>query len=71
MTVQDLARRVVKLEQTVAELSGTGPRSGQWYVERSGQFQNDPVYDEIVKRGRAYRRSLRTETSGKGRGAKR
>lgn len=59
MTVQDLARRIDRLEQTVAELSREGPRSGVWYISRAGQFKNDPVYEEIVRRGREYRRSLR------------
>jgi hypothetical protein len=58
MTVQDLVRRIVKLEQTVAELAQVPPRTGAWYLSRAGQFKNDPVYDEIVRRGRAYRRSL-------------
>ena len=59
MTVQDLARRIDKLEQTVVELTQPAPRSGAWYISRAGQFRNDPVYDEIVTRGRAYRQSLR------------
>ena len=59
MTVHDLARRIDKLEQTVAELAQVKPRSGAWYVSRAGQFKNDAVYDEITSRGREYRRSLR------------
>jgi hypothetical protein len=59
MTVQDLVRRVVKLEETVAELAKPSPRNGAWYLSRAGQFKNDPVYEEIVSRGRAYRKSLR------------
>jgi len=57
MNVQDLARRIVKLEQTVAELVQVSPRSGAWYVSRAGQFKNDLVYDEITRRGRSYRKS--------------
>ena len=59
MTVQELARRIEKLEQTVAEFAQPMARSGAWYLARAGQFKDDPVYDEIVKRGRDYRRSLR------------
>jgi hypothetical protein len=69
MTVQDLTRRLVKLEQTVARLSP--PRSGAWYLAHAGQFTNDPVYDQIVRRGRAYRRSLRPAGRAKRRGKKR
>lgn len=59
MTLQNLEKRVRKLEQTVAELSGVPPRTGKWYLDHSGQFKDDPVYEEIVRRGRAYRPSLR------------
>jgi len=65
MTVQDLARRIDVLEQTVAELARVKPRSGTWYLTRSGQFKDDPVCDEIVRRGRTYRRSLRPKPRGK------
>lgn len=65
MTVQDLARRIVKLEQTVAELSQPTSRSGSWYIAHAGQFKNDPVYEEIASRGRAYRRSLRPKSRRK------
>ncbi len=59
MTVQDLARRIEKLEQTIAELARVKPRSGNWYLSRAGQFENDPVDDDIARRGRDYRRSGR------------
>ncbi len=65
MTMQDLARRMVKLEQTVAELARSPVRSGSWYLSRAGQFRNDPIYDEIVSRGRAYRKSLRPKPRSK------
>ena len=42
-----------------------GPRNGAWYISRAGQFKNDPVYEEIVSRGRDYRRSLRPKPRGK------
>src|SRR5205807_31746 len=70
VTVQDLARRIEKLEQTIAELSGARGRTGAWYVEHAGQFKADPVYDEIVRRGRAYRRSLRPAVGSNGRRTK-
>ena len=54
MTVQELARRIEKLEQTVAELARPAARSGAWYVSHAGQFKNDPVYVEIVKRGHVF-----------------
>jgi hypothetical protein len=65
MTVQDLTRRIVKLEQTVADMVQPPPRTGIWYLSRAGQFKNDPVYDEIVARGRAHRNSLRPKPRNK------
>jgi hypothetical protein len=60
MTLSQLEKRVQALERTVQELK-TDPRpgSGKWWIEQAGQFANDPVYNEIVRRGRAYRESLR------------
>jgi hypothetical protein len=63
--MQKLIRRIVKLEQTVAELAKVPPRTGAWYLSRAGQFKNDPVYDEIVSRSRAYRQSLRPKSREK------
>ena len=65
MKVQDLERRIVKLEERVAQLSNRAPRSGAWYLQHAGQFEGDAVYDEIVRRGRAYRRGLRPKQRGK------
>jgi hypothetical protein len=63
MTVKDLAERVDRLEKTLAELSNGSRRTGAWYLAHAGQFENDPVYAEIVRRGQAYRRSLRPKAS--------
>lgn len=63
MTLQLLEKRIMRLERTVAELAISQgvrvPRSGQWYLDHSGQFRGDRVYAEIVRRGRKYRESLR------------
>jgi hypothetical protein len=67
MTVRDLSRRLEKLEHKVEELARIAPRTGAWYLQRAGQFANDPIYDEIARRGRAYRRSLRPKSHGKNR----
>jgi hypothetical protein len=59
MTLQELERRVRRLEETVAEFGPEPRRTARWYLERAGQFRNDPVYAEIVRLGRKYRESLR------------
>ena len=63
-----VAKKLAVLETEVErlkELTTIPRRSGQWYVENAGHFKDDPVYDEIVRRGRAYRASLRPKTRGK------
>ena len=36
-------------ERTVNALQSPRPQPGAWWVKQSGQFENDPVYDEIVQ----------------------
>jgi hypothetical protein len=60
MTLAQMTKRIEKLEQAVIDLrEGRITRSGKWWVEHSGQFAGDPVFAEIVRRGRQYRTSLR------------
>lgn len=58
MTLAQLEKRVAKIEQQMKD-SKPPPQSGRWWVEQSGQFRGDPVYQEIVRLGRKYRESLR------------
>jgi hypothetical protein len=67
MTLAQLERRLAKVERELEELkrtdsNGRPVRDGKWWVEHSGQFAGDPVYAEIVRRGRQYRESLRPKT---------
>jgi hypothetical protein len=62
MTVAELERRVAALEQAIEQMqkrSASGTR--RWWVDDAGRFANDPVFDEIVRLGRRYRESLRTD----------
>ena len=59
MTLQDLERRVRRLEEAMAELAPEPRRTARWYIDQAGQFRGDAVYAEIVRLGRAYRESLR------------
>jgi len=71
MTLAQLEKRVAKLEREIGALSlqreilNGRTRTGKWYVDHAGMFRGDPVYAEIVRRGRAYRESLRPKR-GKG-----
>lgn len=61
MTMAELEKRVAALEKTVAELRsqvGAEPKKEEpWWVKSAGLFANDPVFDEIVRLGREYRKS--------------
>ncbi len=68
MTLAQVEKKLAVLESEIEQLkrqSGVPHRTGKWYVENSGQFKNDPVYEEIVRRGRKYRESLRPKIRGK------
>ena len=58
-----LERRVAKLEQEVALLTSrtTEQRDRPWWERIAGRFENDQAFDEIVRLGREYRNSLRSE----------
>ena len=64
MSTTTLEERVAALEVEVAQLrsnSATAPEKPQppWWEKIFGAFANDPVYDEAMRLGRAYRESLR------------
>jgi hypothetical protein len=53
-----IEKRIKVLERTVHDLAQS-KRSGyrKWYRTHAGRFTNDPVFEEIVRLGRAYRKS--------------
>ena len=62
MSIAEIERRLNTLEQTVEELKSTvarGTPARRWWVEDAGRFADDPLFDEIVRRGKEYRQSLR------------
>lgn len=68
MTLAQVEQKLAALETEINELKRQAEvpqRSGSWYVSNSGQFQGDSVYDEIVRRGRRYRESLRPKARRK------
>jgi len=68
MSSRKLEQRVTALEQEVAEIKSQinhlSP-SGPWWERIAGTFQDDAVYEKAMKLGRAYRRSLSADKSGR------
>jgi len=54
--VTSLERELRKLK-TELRIIRQKPQS-PWWVQQAGIFKNDPLFDDIVEAGRAYRRSL-------------
>jgi hypothetical protein len=66
MTLIEIERRVKALEQTVRSLAGNKrPRNRKWYRTQAGRFAGDPIFEKIVKLGRAYRQSQRPKLGSK------
>ncbi len=61
--LQVLEKRVAQLEREVSLLKShaTGPADQPWWERIAGRFENDQAFDEIVRLGREYRDSLRSE----------
>ena len=62
-TATKLEQRVTNLERELrkmrSELKAVRKSSRQpWWKRLAGNFKNDPLFDEIVEAGKAYRRSL-------------
>ena len=62
--LQLLQERVRQLELDVSFLkSQAADRESQpWWERIAGRFENDPVFDEIVRLGREYREAQRPES---------
>ena len=57
--VSDLEAEMDKLKRQLDQLGGDRPR----WEQVIGVFEDDPIYDEAMKRGREYRESLRPKAS--------
>ena len=60
--VTDLELEVRKLKSKLDKLDGVEP----WWEQIMGTFEDDPIYDEAMKRGRQYRKSLRPRAFTRG-----
>ena len=62
MTLSQLEKRVELLEKLLSEQSLSAPkRNAKWWLDHAGSFTNDPGYDEMVRLGQKYRRSLKSK----------
>ena len=63
MTIQQLAQRLIDLEQQVAELKRDGKPLGPVPDAKDtfGMFADDPDFDETVRLGREYREHADSE----------
>lgn len=67
MTLIQVEKRVKALEQAVEGLARRESSvDRKWYRTHAGRFASDPVFDEIVKLGRAYRKSKRPASGSPG-----
>jgi hypothetical protein len=60
--VSDLEAEMDKLKRKLDRLDDGKP----WWEQITGTFEDDPVHDEAMKRGRQYRESLRPKASTHG-----
>jgi SMC interacting uncharacterized protein involved in chromosome segregation len=56
---QRLSRLEKELDELKATVAGTKRKKRPWWQEISGTFKNDPLFDEIVRRGAAIRQRTR------------
>ena len=63
MTLEQLERKLIDLEQQIAELRRDvkPARSGGTPADTFGMFRDDPLFDEIVRLGREYRDKVNSE----------
>jgi hypothetical protein len=68
MASTKLEERVAALEEEVAKLKSKleGPEASKpWWERIAGTFQDDPVYEQAMKLGQQYRRSLKPRKSSR------
>jgi hypothetical protein len=67
MGATNLEKRIESLEREVRSLKRIVRKSKSdqkpWWERLAGAFEDDPVFDEIVKEGQKYRRSRRLSSS--------
>ncbi len=60
--VTALEAEVSQLKHLMAQVNAAPP----WWEQIMGTFEENPIYDEAMQRGRQYRESLRPKTATRG-----
>lgn len=63
----NLEKRVDALEREIKSLRSAVQKNkskGPWWERLAGAFKDDPLFDEMVKAGRKYRRSSTRRSNG-------
>ncbi|WP_394793990.1 hypothetical protein [Armatimonas sp.] len=66
MTVIELEKRVLSLEETLEKLRQKVEKTEvvrPWWEQVRGTFKDDPIYDEAMRLGRVWRDSVDKETT--------
>ena len=66
MTVIELEKRVLSLEETLEKLRQKVEKTDEvrpWWEQVRGTFKDDPIYDEAMRLGRAWRESVDKEAT--------
>jgi hypothetical protein len=65
LTLEQLNQKVSALASQVERLQKASAPSPTWWRDHAGRFENDPVFDEIVRLGRAERKKLNGAAKGR------
>lgn len=66
-TTSSVEKRLVALEHEVEKLKARvngGDAKGPWWEELFGKYANDPAFEEAMRLGRQYRKSLDRKPRG-------
>jgi hypothetical protein len=66
MTVIELEKRVLSLEETLEKLRQKVEKTEvalPWWEQVRGTFKDDPIYEEAMRLGRVWRDSVDKETT--------
>lgn len=65
-TITDLAERVSVLERELRKIKTSLKKEAKtqepWWEQQAGRFKNDPLFDQIIAAGQAYRRAKTPRT---------
>jgi hypothetical protein len=63
--IEEIDKNLKALRAEMKKLQQAGSVSPRWWHDHAGRFENDPVFDEIVRLGRATRTPSKRRAKGK------